>query len=104
VDVEDARTPGVLFLGDSFTWGDEVPVEERYTDVLEASCGSLCDRLPQIRALNKGIIGYGTAQSLLDYVLAREERPFDVVILALYAGNDLTDNAAVESPSARAHA
>jgi len=99
VAVEDPRKLGVLFLGDSFTWGDEVRVEERFTALLEASCGSLCDRLPRIRAINKGIIGYGTAQSLLDYVLAREERPFGIVILALYAGNDLTDNAAVDSPS-----
>ena len=98
-DVEDARKLGVLFLGDSFTWGDEVRVEERFTSLLEASCGSLCDRLPRIRAINKGIIGYGTAQSLLDYVLTRDERSFGVVILALYAGNDLTDNAAVDSPS-----
>ncbi|MGH9240327.1 MAG: hypothetical protein ACRD3G_19955 [Vicinamibacterales bacterium] len=99
LDVEDPRKLGVLFLGDSFTWGDEVRVEERFTSLLEVSCGSLCDRLPRIRAINRGIIGYGTAQSLLDYVLAREERPFGIVILALYAGNDLTDNAAVESPS-----
>ena len=99
LDVEDPRTLGVLFLGDSFTWGDEVRVEERFTSLLEASCGSRCEHLPRIRAINKGIIGYGTAQSLLDYVLAREERPFGIVILALYAGNDLTDNAAVDSPS-----
>jgi hypothetical protein len=99
VDVEDARRPGVLFLGDSFTWGDEVSVGERFSDLLEASCGAVCDRLPKIRAINKGIIGYGTAQSLLDYVLAPEERSFDVVILALYSGNDLTDNAAVDSPT-----
>jgi lysophospholipase L1-like esterase len=98
-DVEDPRKPGVLFLGDSFTWGDEVAAEDRFTDLLEASCGSLCDRLPRIRAINKGTIGYGTAQSLLDYLLARGERPFDVVILALYSGNDLTDNAAIDSPT-----
>jgi hypothetical protein len=98
-DVADGRTLGVLFLGDSFTWGDEVSVEERFTSLVEASCGSLCDRLPAIRAINKGVIAYGTAQSLLDYVLAREERPFEVVILALYTGNDLTDNADVTSSS-----
>ena len=99
VNAPDGKKLGVLVLGDSFTWGDEVRMEERFTSLLEASCGSLCDRLPAIRAINKGIIGYGTAQSLLDYVLAREELPFDVVVLALYAGNDLTDNGVVDSPS-----
>ena len=99
VEVEAGQKLSVLFLGDSFTWGDEVRLEERFTSLLEASCGFVCDRLPALRAINKGIIGYGTAQSLLDYVLARDERPFEVVILALYTGNDLTDNAAVDSPS-----
>lgn len=99
VGAADNRRLGVVFLGDSFTWGDEVRLEERYTSLLEASCGLVCDRLPPIRAINKATIGYGTAQSLLDYILTRDERPFEVVILALYSGNDLTDNAAVDSPS-----
>jgi hypothetical protein len=54
---------GVLVLGDSFTWGDEVRLEERFTSLLESSCGLLCDRLPAIRAINNAIIGYGTTQS-----------------------------------------
>ena len=92
--------PGVLFLGDSFTWGDEVGLDERYTSLLEASCWEVCDRLPAIRAINHGIIGYGTAQSLLNYLLHRRLwPPHDVVILAVYTGNDLNDNAEVESPS-----
>ena len=95
----DGQRPGVLVLGDSFTWGDEVRLEERFTTLLEASCGLQCDRLPAIRTINRGIIGYGTAQSLLAYLLAREEQPFEMVILALYTGNDLTDNADLESPS-----
>lgn len=99
VEEEDSQKLAVLFLGDSFTWGDEVPLEDRFTSLLEASCGLLCDRLPAIRAINNGIIGYGTSQSLLDYLLARDDRSSDVVILALYAGNDLTDNAVVDSPS-----
>jgi lysophospholipase L1-like esterase len=89
----------VLFLGDSFTWGDEVSSEDRFTSFLEASCGLQCDGLPPIHAINKGIIGYGTAQSFLQYLLTRDEIPFDLVILALFTGNDLTDNAAVDSPS-----
>jgi len=99
VDVADGEKSRVLFLGDSFTWGDEVRSDDRFTSLLEASCGSLCDRLPPIHAINRGIIGYGTAQSFLQYVLTRREHPFDLVVLALFTGNDLTDNAAVDSPS-----
>ena len=99
VDVSGGEKSRVLFLGDSFTWGDEVRSEDRFSSLLEASCGSLCDRLPPIHAINKGIIGYGTAQSFLQYLLTRHEHPFDIVILALFTGNDLTDNAAVDSAS-----
>jgi hypothetical protein len=95
----DGQALEVLFLGDSFTWGDEVRREDRFTSRLEASCGSSCGSLPPIRAINQGIIGYGTAQSFLQYVLTRERRAVDHVILALFTGNDLTDNAVVESPS-----
>jgi lysophospholipase L1-like esterase len=99
VEAVDGQKLRVLFLGDSFTWGDEVRVEERFSSLLEASCGLHCDRLPPIHAINKGIIGYGTAQSFLQYVLARDEDPADVVLLGLFTGNDLSDNAVVDSPS-----
>ena len=89
-EAEDDRKTAVLFLGDSFTWGDEVHVEERFTSLLEG---------PSIRAINKAIIGYGTGQSLLDHLLTREKRRYAAVVLALYTGNDLNDNANVESPS-----
>jgi hypothetical protein len=99
VGAEDGGKLRVLFLGDSFTWGDEVSLEDRFTSLLEASCGLHCDRLPPIHAINQGIIGYGTTQSFLQYVLSREANRFDVVVLSLFTGNDLTDNAAVDSPS-----
>ena len=99
LDVVDGQKLRVLFLGDSFTWGDDVRLEDRYTSLLEASCGRHCDLLPPIHAINKGMIAYGTAQSFLQYVLARDEDRSDVVILGLFTGNDLSDNAVVDSPS-----
>ena len=98
-EADDEQKPGVLFLGDSFTWADEVALEDRFTSLLEASCGLECDRLPAIRAVNRGVIGYGTAQSFLDYLLVRKQGPFQAVVLALYTGNDLVDNAVVDSAS-----
>ena len=99
IEEPDAGQLRVLFLGDSFTWGDEVRQEERFSSLLESSCGVHCDRLPPIHAINMGIIGYGTAQSFLQYLLTRDDHRYDVVILGLFAGNDLSDNAAVDSPS-----
>jgi hypothetical protein len=93
------RALRVLFLGDSFTWGDEVALDERFTSLLETSCAPICDRVPVIQSVNRGIIGYGTAQSFLDYLLVRDPHPFDLVVLALFTGNDLTDNSVVDSSS-----
>ena len=54
---------------------------------LEASCGLVCNSLSALRAINKGMVRVqAQAQSLLDYTLAREGRPFEAVILALYHG------------------
>jgi hypothetical protein len=99
IEEDDGQKLGVLFLGDSFTWGDEVKLEDRFTSLLEASCGAHCDRLPPIHAINQGIIGYGTAQSFLQYELTRGEHRFELVILGLFTGNDLSDNAIIDSPS-----
>ena len=99
VEEEDGHKLRVLFLGDSFTWGDDVRLEERFTSLLEASCGLHCNRLPPIQAINRAVIGYGTAQSFLQYLLTRDEHRSEVVILGLFTGNDLTENAAVDSPS-----
>ena len=98
VQIEDQKLR-VLFVGDSFTWGDEVRVEDRFTSVVETYCERPCGSLPTIRTINKGIIGYGTAQSFLQYLLTREEQQFDLVVLGLFTGNDLDDNGVVESPS-----
>ena len=53
-----ARTPGmrrILFFGDSFTAGDAVSNQQRYTDLLEA-------RLARTEAYNFGLSSTGTDQ------------------------------------------
>jgi len=56
-----ARVPGkqrILLLGDSFTFGAEVPDEETYAHLLAGS-------LPSTEVLNLGVQGYGHDQMLL---------------------------------------
>ena len=74
----------ILVLGDSFTFGTGVEQEETFPKVLERRLGQ--------EAFNWGVAGYSTDQELL--LLEKEGlryRP-DLVILALYLGNDLMDN------------
>lgn len=90
----DAATLRIALLGDSFTEGRHVELEETFGAVAErvlASCESLDGRRPEI--LNFGVSGYGTAQALLllrNRVVAYEP---DWVVLAFFVGNDVRNNA-----------
>jgi len=86
------RTPGtarLLFLGDSFTAATEVPQEETFAQVTAAE---LSQPERPVEAVNLGISGFNTAQELLVWrTIGVEYRP-DVLVLAFFAGNDLSDN------------
>ena len=90
----------IAVLGDSQTEALQVEREERFTAVLEdelAGCRAAppgwsgADR-PRFEVLNFGVAGYGTAQELLtlrDEALAYDP---DLVLLAVYTGNDVRNN------------
>jgi lysophospholipase L1-like esterase len=77
-----ARTPGVprvLFLGDSFTFGQGVEAHQCFTDLIQRDW-------PQAEILNCGVSGTGTDQQLLFY---REQGSLyapDLVVLDFYVG------------------
>src|SRR5262245_51697363 len=79
----------ILVVGDSFTFAEQVNQNETFTQRLE-------DRLNadggQYRVLNAGSNGWATANEVV--YLAKEGVRFkpDVVIVALYLGNDVSDN------------
>ena len=88
-----AGTYRVAVLGDSFTEAREV--EEADTFVARmgarlAGCGALAGR--RIEALNFGVSGYGTAQQLLTLESAVMAYRPDLVVLALYPENDVSNN------------
>jgi hypothetical protein len=84
-DYAPSAKPGIVFLGDSYVWGYDVEVGERFTDKLQA-------RHPDWSIYNFGVSGYGTDQ---EYLLLRDEfdiyRP-KVVFLMYEAGTDGEDN------------
>jgi hypothetical protein len=81
-----ARKPGtrrMVILGDSQAWGDGVEDNETFAALLDHS-------MPEV--LNFSCPGYGTDQELLvlDQIAARYAP--DVVLVALFVGNDFLDN------------
>ena len=79
----------VVVYGDSFIEARATPIEDTFPVRLEAALRE--ERSGPLEVINAGVIGYGPDQVLarLDADLA-ELRP-DLLILALYAGNDWGD-------------
>jgi lysophospholipase L1-like esterase len=86
----------IAVLGDSFTEALQVDRQQTWLQQLQARMNALptCELRGgrQVEVLNFGVGGYGTGQQLLTWRhQARRYRP-DLVLLALYPGNDFTDN------------
>lgn len=79
------REPRIVFLGDSFVWGVDVEVGERFTERLQR-------KHPEWSVYNLGVSGYGTDQEYL--LLQRHYTRFrpQVVFLMYCAENDDSDN------------
>ena len=97
-DDHDVAKPAGVFriavLGDSLAEGREVALEKTFWKVMEdrlRPCLAAVKLTPEV--LNFAVNGYGTAQQAL--VLERHVWRFapDVVVLALFTGNDLWNNA-----------
>jgi len=61
------RTPGaprLLFVGDSFTFGEGVHFEDTYPEVTAAALRAALPGEPAVEAYNLGVGGYNTRQSL----------------------------------------
>ena len=89
-------TARVVILGDSFTEAQQVAYEDTFAAVVQqelASCPSL--RGKKIEVLNLGCDGYGTAQERI--AMSREAARFspDVVVLAIFTGNDIRNNSPI---------
>jgi lysophospholipase L1-like esterase len=95
-DHPSKKPPGtyrIAILGDSFTEGLQVRLEDTFGAVLERNLSTCSDfRSRSIEVDNFGVSNYGTAQELLtlrDRVWATEP---DLVLLAFFTGNDIWDN------------
>jgi hypothetical protein len=88
-----AKVLRVAVLGDSFAEAMQVEPAQAFWSVIERElekCSACGGR--RIETLNFGVSGYGTAQELL---MLRErvwQYSPDIVVLAFYPGNDVSDN------------
>jgi len=77
--------PTVAFVGDSYVWGYDVEVNERFTEKLQA-------RHPEWTLYNLGVAGYGTDQEYLILQRYLNRLPFRAVFLVFCELNDRSDN------------
>jgi hypothetical protein len=87
----EENTFRILILGDSFTAGLQVPEEETFSKMLETQ---LQQHYPQTKfeVINAGIVGYGTDNQLAYFTHEGYKYQPDLVLLAFFTGNDITDN------------
>jgi hypothetical protein len=98
-DYAKVKPPGVIriaVIGDSYAEAIQVAEDKTFTAVSGrelADCPSLKGK--RIEAMNFGVDGYGTAQELI--TLQRKVWSYspDIVVLAIFLGNDLRNNSVV---------
>ena len=81
--------PRVIVYGDSFIQGDFSPTEDTFTEQLKGRLTRIMGR--SVEVVNAGVAGYGPDQELRRM---EDELPVlkpNLVIVALYAGNDFGD-------------
>ena len=93
VEQKSADTIRVAVLGDSYVHADQVPVRQRFTELLEESLNtSGAFGKSEVEVLNFGCSGYGTAQELMTlrhYVWKYDP---DIVLLCFLPHNDIRNN------------
>jgi hypothetical protein len=82
--------PRLLMIGDSFVWGFDADVNERFTERVQAG-------LPDWDLINAGVAGYGTDQEYLLLTQIFDTYQPDFVFLMYCSDNDRENNSANEA-------
>jgi hypothetical protein len=80
----------ILVLGDSFAEAVQVPREQNFSSRLETLASQAL--AADVEVINAGTSGYGTDNELLFYRHEGYRYEPDIVLLALYVGNDIRNN------------
>lgn len=84
-------TRRIAVIGDSFIHGYYLELQDTFGASLERELSS-CTRAPRVETLSFGVFGYNTAQELLMFRRDVARYRPDIVILAVFPGNDIVDN------------
>jgi hypothetical protein len=84
-ELSDIPPDRILFLGDSFTYGYDADVNERFSDLIQKE-------LPQYGIVNAGVSGYGTDQEFLLMKRLWNNVSPKYVVLTFCVDNDRDDN------------
>ncbi|MBI2217654.1 MAG: SGNH/GDSL hydrolase family protein [Candidatus Rokubacteria bacterium] len=98
-----AKLPGVkrvLALGDSFTFGDAVELDETWPRRLEARLNE-SGGPRRVEVVNAGVSGWGTGHQLLFARAFADRLAPDLVVLAFSVVNDVLDNLCVDEATYR---
>ena len=91
--IKPAGTLRIALLGDSYAAALAIPIEQTFWRLLERELNRDTARHGRrVEVLNFGVNGYSTAQELLTLDCCVWDYAPDVVLLALYPSNDVTDN------------
>lgn len=86
--IKKSGTKRVVFIGDSFTFGQGVKTADAFPNITEIQLNQM---IKNVETINAGIIGVGAEW----YYLTLKEKitPLkpDIVVVGLYLGNDLSD-------------
>ncbi len=81
----------ILFLGDSFTFGYGINEKDTFPRLLARLLNEY--HPDSYEVINLGVMGYGTDQELAYFKTTGINLTPDIVVLAFFGGNDLSDNA-----------
>ncbi len=85
IEYQPNNKPNIIFLGDSFTWGYDVQVDERFTEKLRRKFQN------KFNILNFGVSGYGTDQEFL--LLKKYYDQFKPkIVFVIFCNNDFYNN------------
>ncbi len=85
----ETQQPRIVVYGDSFIAGEFSPLEETFVERLEDRLSQALGR--EVECINAGVVGYGPDQMLLRMEEDSDKLMPDLIVVALFSGNDYGD-------------